>query len=162
MSGSAGGNRILREDVQETIEHYRFYVLGVYDTYRNSIITGSYNYSDKKDFGDIDLIVEIHDNFSKKITKENFVKYLETFSDTIIVPFKSEKYKGKKHLNTGEIVTILYPIVHSDKYIQIDNIISKSSEETDFKNHFLSFPAIKQGLILGLVKVAVLENPDLV
>jgi hypothetical protein len=158
MSGSTGGNRILREDIFLTMINYKRHVLELYQKFEYCTITGSYNYSTKKDFGDIDLIVQL-DGYDKKESKKKFISFLKRFRDDIIVPFISEKYKGKKYLNTGEIITILYPIIDSKGYVQIDNIISLSSEETDFKNHFLSLPAIKQGLMLGLIKTTLLENP---
>jgi hypothetical protein len=42
--------------------------------------------------------------------------------------------------------------------VQIDNIVALSEEELEFKRQFLDMPAEKQGLVLGLVKVAVIEN----
>lgn len=41
--------------------------------------------------------------------------------------------------------------------MQIDNIVALSAEEANFKREFLDLPAEKQGLILGLVKVAAIE-----
>jgi hypothetical protein len=155
MSGCAGGNRIIREDVKPTIDKYYKEVLSFFSFYTDHIITGSYNYSDKKDFGDIDLIVQVH-NFSAF----KFIDYIKQFSDDIIVPFKSEKYAGKKYMHHGEIISILYPIVNNKGFVQIDNIFSLSNEETNFKNQFLSLPAIKQGLYLGLIKILLLEYPN--
>ena len=158
MSGSAGGNRILREDVEKTVQHYQENVLNHYDKYENSIITGSYNTSNKTDFGDIDLIVQL--DITDKISgKKDFSNFLITLSPKIIIPFKSIKYNGRRFLSTGEIITVLYPIIKNKGFVQIDNIISTSSKETNFKNEFLSLPAIKQGLMLGLIKTVVLENP---
>jgi len=159
MSGSAGGNRINREDVKKTVIQYQETVLKKYDKYRNCVITGSYNTSDKSDFGDIDLILEL--NATNKIAvKKDFAKFISSLSPDIIVPFKSIKYKGARFLSSGEIITILYPIIDDKGYVQIDNIISLSPEETNFKNKFLSLPAIKQGLMLGLTKTIVLEKPQ--
>lgn len=159
MSGSAGGNRIKRENVEETLQDYLDNVLSKYPKYVDSEITGSFYRTDKHDFGDIDLIVELRAN-DKAEVKKDLVKFFSTFPDDVIVPFKSESYKGKKALNTGEIVTILYPISGSNGYAQIDNIVSLSPEETRFKREFLNLPAIKQGLMLGLIKTVVLENPE--
>jgi len=160
MSGSAGGHRIRREDVENTVKNYQKTVLDKYDSYEDSIITGSYNTSTKSDFGDIDLIVQLSSN-DKISIKKDFANFLTTFSPDIIVPFKSLKYKGKRYLSSGEIITILYPIADDKGFVQIDNIISLSAEETNFKNEFLTLPAIKQGLMLGLIKVAILEEPKL-
>lgn len=160
MSGSAGGNRIRREDVESTVKHYQKTVLDKYDSYEDSIVTGSYNTLTKHDFGDIDLIVQLNAN-DKISIKKDFANFLITFSPDIIVPFKSLKYKGKRYLSSGEIITILYPITNDKGFVQIDNIISLSDQETNFKNQFLTLPAIKQGLMLGLIKVAILEDPEL-
>jgi len=159
MSGSAGGNRIIRADVEPTVVHYQETVLYKYEKYRDSVITGSYNTLNKSDFGDIDLIVELSGN-DKIFEKKEFAKFVSSFPTDIIVPFKSIKYKGKRFLSSGEIITILFPIVNDNGYVQIDNIISLSPKETEFKNEFLSLPAIKQGLMLGLIKTIVLENPN--
>jgi hypothetical protein len=158
MSGSAGGNRINRADVEPTVVQYQKTVLDKYEKYRDSVITGSYNTSSKSDFGDIDLILELSGT-DKILEKKEFAKFVSSLSPDIIVPFRSVKYKGKRFLSSGEIITILFPITNDNGYVQIDNIISLSAEETEFKNEFLSLPAIKQGLMLGLIKCIVLENP---
>ena len=169
MSGSAGGNRIYRIKGKEKSEENIDYVLNTTNDYINKVlkkfslfksakISGSYNTSDKGDFGDIDLIVYLESD-NKKNVKLELAKYLSELPDNIIIPFKSVKYKGKKLLNTGEIVTILYPILGLDnQYVQIDNIISISSEELEFKKKFLDYPAEIQGLLLGLAKIACLEE----
>jgi len=162
MSGSAGGNRITRSEVFVTVTDYIDNVLSQYPLYQKSIITGSFNRLYKNEFGDIDLITQFKDIDDKVQGKKDFVKFLLSFPDTVIVPFKSEKYLSKRYLNTGEIITILYPVPNSDKFVQIDNIFSISREETEFKNEFLSLQAIKQGLLLGLAKVAILENPFII
>lgn len=161
MSGSAGGNRIARNEIFNTINSYTDNVLNKYPVYQKSIITGSFNQLHKNEFGDIDLIVQFN-SYDKIQEKKDFIKFLMSFSKTIIVPFKNEKYLNKRYLNTGEIVTILYPISNSNKFVQIDNIFSISNEETIFKNEFLSLPAIKQGLLLGLIKTSILENPSII
>ena len=78
--------------------------------------------------------------------------------DSTIVPFRSERYKGKKFLNTGEIVTIRYHDPILDYSVQIDNIIALDHTEAQFKGDFLDMPAEQQGLVLGLVKVASIET----
>lgn len=162
MSGAAGGNRIKRQDVKPTVKDYIDKVLSKYDKYVKSEITGSFYTLEKNDFGDIDLIVELNEN-DKVEAKKRLVKYFNKFSNDIIIPFKSNRYFGKKALNTGEIVTILYPIKNEENsYVQIDNIISLSEKETIFKQKFLNLPAIKQGLMLGLIKTIILEKPELV
>jgi hypothetical protein len=77
----------------------------------------------------------------------------------IIVPFKSEKYTGRRYYNSGELISVLYPIVgQEDQYIQVDNIIALTEEEHAFKGSFLDLPAEKQGLLIGLAKVILLEQ----
>lgn len=163
MSGSAGGNRIKRSAVLNTTQDYINKVLKKFLLFKSAKISGSYNTSNKEDFGDIDLIVHLESD-NKKNVKLELAKYLSELSDNIIIPFKSEKYKGKKFLNTGEIITILYPIIGSNgEFVQIDNIISISSEELEFKKEFLDYPAEIQGLLLGIAKIACIEeNPKII
>jgi cytidyltransferase-like protein len=158
MSGSAGGNRIPREAVQPTVDNYIDKVLSKFPGFKQAKVTGSYNTGTKKDFGDIDLVVQL-EGVDKKLIKQELAKFFSSLPDSIIVPFKSEKYSGKKFMNTGELVTILYPIVGlKDQFVQIDNIISISEEESTFKNTFLDYPAEIQGLLLGLAKIICLEE----
>ena len=158
MSGSAGGNRIPREVVEKTVQDYIDKVLSKFPGFKKAKVTGSYNAGTKQDFGDIDLIVQL-DGTDKKIIKQDLAKYFTTLPDSVIVPFKSDKYKGKKSLSSGELVTILYPIVGiPDQFVQIDNIVSISEEESTFKNTFLDYSAEVQGLLLGLAKVICLEE----
>jgi cytidyltransferase-like protein len=158
MSGSAGGNRIPKEVVEKTVQDYIDKVLSKFPGFKKAKVTGSYNAGTKQDFGDIDLIVQL-DGTDKKIIKQDLAKYFTTLPDSVIVPFKSDKYKGKKSLSSGELVTILYPIVGiPDQFVQIDNIVSISEEESTFKNTFLDYSAEVQGLLLGLAKVICLEE----
>jgi len=158
MSGSAGGNRITRDAVAKTTDNYINRILKKFPAFKSAKVSGSYNTSAKEDFGDIDLIVNVEATDKKNIKLE-LAKFLAALPDDVIVPFKSEKYKGKKYLNTGEIVTILYPIEgQPDQYVQIDNIVSVSDDEAEFKKEFLDYPAEVQGLLLGLAKVICLEE----
>ena len=158
MSGSAGGNRITRDAVAKTTDEYINRILKKFPAFKSAKISGSYNTSAKEDFGDIDLIVNL-ESTDKKNIKLELARFLSSLPDDVIVPFKSEKYKGKKYLNTGEIVTILYPIEgQPDQYVQIDNIVSVSDDEAEFKKEFLDYPAEIQGLLLGLAKVICLEE----
>lgn len=160
-SGSAGGGRIDRSDVERTKDDYVKKVLKKFKGFKDAKISGSYNTGTKKDFGDIDLIVTL-DGEDKKKAKDELAAYVKSLPDDVIVPFKSEKYGGKKALISGELVTILYPIEGKPgQYIQIDNIVSTSEEESNFKKAFLDYPAEVQGLILGLIKVILIEkNPQ--
>jgi len=158
MSGSAGGNRITRDAVAKTTDNYIAKILKKFPAFKSAKISGSYNTSAKEDFGDIDLIVNLTATDKKNIKLE-LAKFLSDLPDDVIVPFKSEKYKGKKYLNTGEIITILYPIEgQPNQYVQIDNIVSISDDEAEFKKEFLDYPAEIQGLLLGLAKVICLEE----
>ena len=158
MSGSAGGNRIPRAAVEKTVQEYIQKILSKFPSFRGAKISGSYNTGTKSDFGDIDLIVHLNSEDKKNI-KAELAKYVSSLPDDVIVPFKSEKYNGKKFLNTGEIITILYPITGMPgNFVQIDNIVSISDKEAEFKKEFLDYPAEIQGLLLGLAKVACLEE----
>ena len=161
MSGSAGGNRVTRQAVEKTVNSYIEKVLKNFKAFKDAKISGSYNTGTKEDFGDIDLIVTF-EGTDKKELKKQLVDYFNTIPDDVIVPFKSEKYKGKKSLSTGEIVTILYPIEGTeDQFVQIDNMVSTSEEESTFKKSFLDYPAEIQGLLLGLTKIVLIEeNPQ--
>jgi cytidyltransferase-like protein len=158
MSGSAGGNRITRGSVAKTVDSYINRILKKFPAFKSAKVSGSYNTSTKEDFGDVDLIVNLEATDKKNIKLE-LAKFLSDLPDNVIVPFKSEKYKGKKYLNTGEIITILYPIEgQPGEYVQIDNIVSISDDEAEFKKEFLDYPAEIQGLLLGLAKVICLEE----
>lgn len=157
-SGSAGGSRIERSDVEKTKDSYIKKVLSKFKGFKDAKISGSYNTGSKKDFGDIDLIVTL-EGADKKKAKDELANFVKSLPDDVIVPFKSKKYGGKKALVTGEIVTVLYPIEGKpDQFIQIDNIISTSEEESNFKKTFLDYPAEVQGLMLGLIKVILIEK----
>lgn len=157
-SGSAGGGRISRSFVEKTKEDYIAKVLSKFPGFKDARISGSYNTSAKEDFGNIDLIVTIEGEDKKKI-KQELAAFLSSLPDDVIVPFKSSKYGGKKTLSSGELVTILYPIIGAPgEYIQIDNIIAISEEESNFKKAFLDYPAEIQGLLLGLSKAILLEE----
>lgn len=158
MSGSAGGNRIPREAVEATKNSYIRKVLSKFPGFKDAKISGSYNATGKSDFGDIDLIVTLEGDDKKKL-KQDLAAFFAEFPDNLVVPFKSDKYKGKKSLASGELVTILYPIEGMPgQFIQIDNMVSTSEAESEFKKSFLDYPAEIQGLILGLTKVMLLEK----
>lgn len=160
MSGVAGGNRIKKADVERTFSDYYNKVLKQIDGFQRAGLSGSVKAGSKSDYGDLDLIVLFRGE-DKKEVKKRIVDYVSKLPDNVIVPFKSEKYQGKKYYNSGEIITVLFPISNNDdEYIQIDNIIALDETEHTFKTSFLDLPAEKQGLILGLVKTITLEeNP---
>ena len=159
MSGAAGGTRIPRSAVQQTVDDFVKKVLNKIPGFKSAKISGSYNRPVKQDFGDIDLIVSIESEEDKKAVKKYITDYFNSLPDNVMPELKSEKHKGKKAINHGEIVTNLYPILGMPgEFVQIDNIIAISEAEGEFKKTVLDYPAELQGLILGLVKTPMLEE----
>ena len=157
-SGVAGGNRIKKENVQETFANYIDKVLSRIPGFKHATLSGSIKTGSKSDFGDLDLIVSFKGE-DKKEVKQRIVDTVMALSQDIIVPFKSDKYKGKRYYNSGEMISVLFPISgEPNQFIQVDNIIALSEEEHNFKNSFLDLPAEKQGLMIGLIKVALIEE----
>ena len=160
MSGVAGADRIKsRQDFQQFINSYK-QLISKFPGFVSIQPSGSYNSNlEKNDFGDIDLITHIKSAKTKKEVKLELVKFFEAQPDTQIVAFTSDKHAGKRSYNSGEIVTVRY---HDDVLgysAQIDNIIALDQIEAGFKQQFLDMPAEKQGLVLGLVKIATVETP---
>lgn len=159
MSGAAGGTRIPRAAVEQTVKDYVNKILSKIPGFKSAKISGSYNQPVKQDFGDIDLVVSIEGDKPKKEVKKMIVDYFEGLSDKELPYLNTEKHKGKKAINHGEIITNLYPISGMPgEFVQIDNIIAVSESEGDFKKVVLDYPAEIQGLILGLVKTPLLEE----
>lgn len=161
MSGVAGGNRILRQDVQATFNKYVSEVLSTIPGFKKASLSGSVKAGSKADFGDLDVITWFEGD-DKKEVKQRIIDAISKLPNNVIVPFKSEKYTGRRYYNSGELISVLFPIEgQDDQYIQVDNIIALTEEESVFKGSFLDLPAEKQGLLLGLTKVILLEeNPD--
>jgi len=158
MSGVAGGNRIERGDVQSTFNKYVEEVLSKIPGFKKASLSGSVKAGSKADFGDLDIIVWFEGD-DKREVKQRLIDAALALPQNIIVPFKSEKYTGRRYYNSGELISVLYPIVgKEDQYIQVDNIISLSEEEHAFKGSFLDLPAEKQGILIGLAKVILLEQ----
>jgi hypothetical protein len=159
MSGVAGAERVKsREDFAQFLKDYE-QVLRKFPGFQGMKPSGSYN-SDpsKKDFGDIDLIVHITSDKDKATVKKELQAFFTRMPDTVIVPFSSEKHAGKRTYNAGELVSIRY---HDDQLgysAQIDNIVAMDQSEAGFKQQFLDLPAEKQGLVLGLTKIAAIET----
>jgi hypothetical protein len=159
MSGAAGGTRIPRAAVDQTVKDFVTKVLSKIPGFKSAKISGSYNQPVKQDFGDIDLVVSIEGDKPKKEVKKMIVDYFEGLSDKELPYLNTEKHKGKKAISHGEIITNLYPISGMPgEFVQIDNIIAVSESEGDFKKVVLDYPAEIQGLILGLVKTPLLEE----
>ena len=161
MSGVAGGNRILKQDVQATFNKYVDEVLKHIPGFKKASLSGSVKTGSKADFGDLDIITWFEGE-DKREVKQRIIDAISKLPNNVIVPFKSEKYAGKRYHNSGELISVLFPIVgKSDEFIQVDNIIALTEEESNFKGSFLDMPAEKQGLLLGLTKVILLEeNPE--
>jgi len=158
MSGVAGGNRIERGDVQNTFNKYVEEVLSKIPGFKKASLSGSVKAGSKADFGDLDIIVWFEGE-DKREVKQRLIDAALALPQNIIVPFKSEKYTGRRYYNSGELISVLYPIVGKDnEYIQVDNIIALTEEESAFKGSFLDLPAEKQGLLIGLAKVILLEE----
>ena len=159
MSGAAGGTRIPRAAVEQTVKDFVSNILSKIPGFKSAKISGSYNQPVKQDFGDIDLVVSIETDKSKKEVKAMIIDYFEGLSDKELPYLNTEKHKGRKAINHGEIITNLYPISGMPgEFVQIDNIIAVSESEGEFKKVVLDYPAEIQGLILGLVKTPLLEE----
>ena len=160
MSGVAGAERVRsREDYNQFAGGYSKLI---HQFCENTILyyTGSYmSDQTKQTFGDIDLVVTIPTVLTKATLKKSLVEFFHNQPEDIIVPFSSPKYSGRRTYNSGEIVTVRYYDKELGYSVQIDSIIAREYDEANFKRRFLNMPASIQGLVLGLVKVAVLENP---
>ena len=159
MSGAAGGTRIPRSAVDQTVKDFISNILSKIPGFKSAKISGSYNQPVKQDFGDIDLVVSIETDKDKKEVKKMIMDYFEGLTDKELPYLNSERHKGKKAINHGEIISNLYPISSMPgEFVQVDNIIAVSESEGDFKKVVLDYPAELQGLILGLVKTPLLEE----
>jgi hypothetical protein len=159
MSGAAGGTRIPRAAVDQTVKDFVTNILSKIPGFKSAKISGSYNQPVKQDFGDIDLVVSIETDKDKKEVKKMIVDYFEGLTDKELPYLNTERHKGKKAINHGEIISNLYPISGMPgEFVQIDNIIAVSESEGNFKKVVLDYPAEIQGLILGLVKTPLLEE----
>jgi hypothetical protein len=158
MSGVSGSDRISRSDFSKVLKDYEK-LISKFPGFVSIEPSGSYN-SDrsKEDFGDMDLILTIKTDKDKPTLKKELADWFSRMNDSIIVPFTSDKYKGRKFYNSGEIITINYPQLNSGKTVQIDNVVALDPVEAKFKKDFLDMPAQKQGLVLGLMKVVLIEN----
>ena len=159
MSGAAGGTRIPRSAVEQTVKDYTDKILSKIEGFKDAKLSGSFNRPEKADFGDIDIIVTIETDKDKKQVKKEISDLFQSLPDSELPPLQNPRYKGKKFINHGEMVSNLYPISGMPgEFVQVDNIISLSQEEGEFKKTVLDYPAELQGLILGLVKTPLLEE----
>ena len=159
MSGVAGADRVKsRQDYQKFLASYKN-IISKFPGFVSIQPSGSYNSNlEKNDFGDIDLITHIKSSKNKKEVKQDLVHFFEKMPDTVITAFTSEKHAGRRSYNSGEIVTVRYHDHALGYSAQIDNIIALDHVEAGFKQEFLDMPAEKQGLVLGLVKIAAIED----
>jgi hypothetical protein len=161
MSGVAGGTRIKLEDVDRTFTSFYNNVLKQIPGFRKANLSGSTKAKSKEDYGDLDIIAQF-DGQDKKEVKQRIIDFITKQSDRVIIPFKSPKYTGRKYYNAGELISVLFPIEGKEGgEIQVDVIIALDPAEQEFKTSFLDLPAEKQGLIIGLAKVILLEKPVL-
>jgi predicted nucleotidyltransferase len=152
MSGAAGGTRINKENLKNTIRDYRENILKPLGLDKSYSITGIRSRPEKDVFGDIDIVLSFPGG-DKKELKQNLAKFLESKEQVPVIPKKNKKY-----FIHGNIVSILYPI--SDKkgeYVQIDNIVTSSEEEGKFTYKMLDLPAQEQVMAIGLVKTIFTE-----
>lgn len=156
MSGSIGGKRIRREEVQPTLDRYIERVLSKMPGFVSAQITGSYNAGTRKDHGDIDLAVHIKGTNITQV-KKAFKAHLDGLD---LPEFVTGKNQGKKSQLYGAIVTCGFPIFgREDDYVQIDNIIVTNENEQRFQRQFLDLDAAKQGLVMGYMRT-ILHHKD--
>lgn len=160
MSGVAGGMRIKREFIYETFNNYVEQVLRPIPGFKRASLSGSVKSKAKKTFGDLDIIV-LFEGTCKKEVKQRIISRINNLPEDLIHPFLSENYKDRKYNNSGELISVLFPIKGEEAgYVQVDNIVALTEEEAIFKEAFLDIPAEKQGLLLGLSKVVLLEQDN--
>jgi hypothetical protein len=159
MSGVTGAERVRsRQDFNKFLIGYQ-QLIKKFPGFVNITTSGSYNSNiDKQNFGDIDLILQINSTNNKTDVKKELVSFFTNQPTSIIVPFDSVKHCGKRTYNSGEIVTVRYYNEQLEYSVQIDNIVALSTQEAIFKKKFLDIPAEKQGLLLGLTKIATIES----
>jgi hypothetical protein len=159
MSGVTGAERVRsRQDFNKFLISYKT-LIEQFSGFVNITPSGSYNSNiNKQNFGDIDLILQIDRVNNKTDIKKELVNFFARHPPSIIVPFQSSKHCGKRTYNSGEIVTIRYYDPRLEYSVQIDNIVALTLFEAIFKKKFLDIPAEKQGLLLGLTKIATIET----
>jgi hypothetical protein len=152
MSGAAGGTRIKKESLKDTIRDYRENILKPLGLDKSYNITGIRSRPEKEIFGDIDVVLSFPEG-DKKELKQNLAKFLESKEQIPLIPKKNKKY-----FIHGNIVSILYPISGKEgEYVQIDNIVTSSKEEGKFTYKMLDLPAQEQVMAIGLVKTIFTE-----
>ena len=162
MSGSIGADRIQKSAVERTVDWFKENVLQHFEGYKSAVISGSFNSNkSKKDYGDVDLVVQVDAQDLKEVRKQ-FQDYIESLPDNITVPFKAGKHKGEKSQLYGTVVTCQVPIQGFEGLtVQVDCNFALTEKEQEFQKNFLDLPAEKQALLMGLVRVILMEEePD--
>lgn len=159
MSGVTGAERVRsREDFEQFLSSF-YKIISKFPNFISMRPSGSYiSDLNKQDFGDIDIIVHINTSSDKPATKKELQSFLLKLPNTTIVPFTSPKHIGKRSYNAGELISVRYYDDMLGYSVQIDNIVALTYDEAEFKQLFLNMPAEKQGIVLGLVKIAAIET----
>jgi hypothetical protein len=153
MSGAAGGSRINKENLKDTIRDYRDNILKPLGLDKSYSITGVRSRPEKNIFGDIDIVVSFQGG-DKKELKQELAQFLSQVDKIPAIPHK----KNNKYFIHGNIVSTLYPISGKEgEYVQIDNIVTTSKEEGKFVFNMLDLPAQEQTLAIGLAKTIFTE-----
>jgi hypothetical protein len=84
MSGVAGGNRILKQDVQATFNKYVDEVLKNIPGFKRASLSGSVKAGSKADFGDLDIITWFEGE-DKKEVKQRIIDAITKLPNNIIV-----------------------------------------------------------------------------
>lgn len=160
MSGSIGGDRIPHSAVQGTVDKF-VEILKSYKAFNSLKPSGSTADSSKKDHGDIDVVVYLEGSTTKE-AKRDFMAYLDSLPDTVTVPFRTGRNKGKKSMMYADIVTCQIPMEGFEGLlVQIDSAITLSEQEQEYKKSFLDLSGEKQALLMGLVRTVLIEeNPE--
>ena len=96
MSGVAGGNRIQKADVQATFNKYIDQVLKTIPGFKKASLSGSVKAGSKADYGDLDLVIWFEGD-DKREVKQRIIDAINKLPSDVIVPFKSEKYTGRRY-----------------------------------------------------------------
>lgn len=152
MSGAAGGSRISKENLKDTIRDYRENVLKPLGLDKSYSITGVRSRPEKNTFGDIDIVLSYPSGKEPELKKQ-LAQYISSIDFIPTIPSKNAKY-----FIHGSIVSILYPIIgRENEFVQIDNIVTVTKEGGKFAYKMLDLPAEIQILVLSLVKTVFTE-----
>ena len=152
MSGAAGGSRISKENLKDTIRDYRENVLKPLGLDKSYSITGVRSRPEKNTFGDIDIVLSYPSGEEPELKKQ-LAQYISSIDFIPTIPSKNAKY-----FIHGSIVSILYPIIgRENEFVQIDNIVTVTKEGGKFAYKMLDLPAEIQILVLSLVKTVFTE-----